>query len=41
MKVMDNKDVDKVKVDAFRTECQLAIETVKLSYLRNLGNKLN
>ena len=35
------KDVDKARLDAFRTECQLAIETAKLSYLRNLGNKLN
>ena len=35
------KDVDKVRLEAFHTECQLAIKSAKMSYLRNLGNKLN
>ena len=28
-------------LDAFRIECQQAVETAKLSYLMNLGNKVN
>ena len=32
---------DKVRIDAFRTECQQAVEDAKLSYLNNLGNKVN
>ena len=32
------KDEDKIKLDAFRTECQKVIETAKLTYLKNLGN---
>ena len=32
---------DKVKLDTLRIECQQAVETAKLSYLRNLGNKVN
>ena len=31
---------DKTKLDAFRTECQQAVESAKLSYLSDLGNKL-
>ena len=30
---------DKVRLDTLRIECQQAVETAKLSYLRNLGNK--
>ena len=32
---------DKIRRDAFRIECQQAVETAKLSYLTNLGNKVN
>ena len=32
------KHDDKVRLDAFRTECQLAVETAKLSYQRNVVN---
>ena len=32
---------DKVRLDTFRVECQQAVETAKLSYLTNLGNKVN
>ena len=35
------KAEDKVRLDAFRIECQQAVETAKLSYLTNLGNKVN
>ena len=35
------KAVDKVRLDAFRVECQQAVETAKLFYLTNLGNKVN
>ena len=35
------KDEDKVRLDAFRTECQNVVETAKLTYLKNLGNKVN
>ena len=35
------KDDDKARLDAFRNECQLAVETARHSYLRNLGKKLN
>ena len=31
----------KFRFDAFRIECQQAVETAKLSYLTNLGNKVN
>ena len=40
-KIHGYKDEDKVKVDAFRIECQQAVETEKLSYLTYLGNKVN
>ena len=33
--------VDKVKLDNFRKECQEAVENTKLTYLTNMGNKLN
>ena len=32
---------DKVRIDAFHIECQQAVETANLSYLMNLGNKVN
>ena len=32
---------DKDRMDAFRMECQQAIKSAKLSYLSNLGNKVN
>ena len=35
------KDEDKVRLDAFRSECQQEVERAKLSYLKNLGNKIN
>ena len=35
------KAEDKVRLDAFRIECQQAVEVAKLSYLTNLGNKVN
>ena len=35
------KDEDKVRLDAFRTECQNVVETAKLTYLKNLRNKVN
>ena len=35
------KEEDKVKLRAFRIECQQAVETAKLSYLPNLGDKVN
>ena len=35
------KAEDNVRLDSFRIECQQAVETAKLSYLRNAGNKEN
>ena len=35
------KEEDKARLDTFRSECQLAVENAKLSYLTNLGNKVN
>ena len=35
------KAEDKVRFDIFRIECQQAVETAKLSYLTNFGNKVN
>ena len=35
------KAQDKIRLDAFRIECQRAVETAKLSYLTNLGHKVN
>ena len=34
-------DDDKVRLYAFRTECHEAVETAKLTYLNNIGNKVN
>ena len=33
--------ISEVRLDAFRIECQQAVETAKLSYLTNFGNKVN
>ena len=33
--------MDKERLDTFRVECQHAVETAKLNYLKNLGNKVN
>ena len=35
------KAEDKIRLDSFRIECQEAIKDAKISYLTNLGNKLN
>ena len=35
------KAEDKLRLDAFREECKEAVENKKVSYLTNLGNKLN
>ena len=35
------KAEDKVRLDAFRIDCQQAVETAKLSYLTNLSTKVN
>ena len=35
------KEKDKVRLEVFRIECQKAVETAKLSYLTNMGNKMN
>ena len=35
------KQEDNVRLDAFRIEFQKAVETAKLTYLKNLGNKVN
>ena len=35
------KEEDKVRHHAFRIECHKAVETAKLTYLKNLGNKVN
>ena len=35
------KNEDKVRLDAFRIECQSAVEAAKSSYLKNMGNKVN
>ena len=32
---------DRVRIDNFRKECQEAVETAKLTYLTNMGKKLN
>ena len=36
-----SKAEDNVRLDAFRIECQQAVETANLSYLTNLVNKVN
>ena len=35
------KEDDRLRLDVFRAECQIAVETAKATYTRNLGNKLN
>ena len=35
------KEQDKVRLGVFRIECQEAVATAKLSYLTNMGNKVN
>ena len=35
------KNEDKVRLDAFRIECQNAVEAAKSSNLKNMGNKVN
>ena len=35
------KIMDKERLDTFRMECQHAVETAELNYLKNLGNKVN
>ena len=35
------REEDKARLDTFRSECQLAVDNAKLSYLTNLGNKVN
>ena len=35
------KEEDKLRLNAFRVECQQAVEMAKLTYLKNLGNKAN
>jgi hypothetical protein len=35
------RNEDKNRLDILRDECQKAIESAKLTYLRNLGNNLN
>ena len=35
------KKEDKDRLDIFRMECQQSVETSKLNYLKNLGNKVN
>ena len=35
------KKEDKDRLDTFRSECQLAVDNAKLSYLTSLGNKVN
>ena len=36
-----NKKEDKVRLNAFRIECQTAVETAKLAYFTNMGNKVS
>ena len=35
------KEEDNVRLEVFRIECQKAVETAELSYLTNMGNKVN
>ena len=35
------KEEDKVRLEVFRIECQKAVESAELSYLTNMGNKVN
>ena len=38
---MDIKLMTKLKLNTFRKECQEAVESAKIAYLKNLGDKLN
>ena len=40
-KIHGYREEDKARLDTFRSECQLAVDNAKLSYLTNLGNKVN
>ena len=35
------REEDKARLDTFQSECKLAVENAKLSYLTDLGNKVN
>ena len=35
------KEDDKVRLDTFYTECRQAVEQAKITYLTNLGSKIN
>ena len=35
------KEEDKIRLEVFRIECQKAVESAKLTYLKNMGNKVN
>ena len=35
------KEEDKLRLENFRKECKEAVENAKMSYITNLGNKLN
>ena len=35
------KEEDKVRLEVFRIECQKAVESAKLTYLKNMSNKVN
>ena len=35
------REEDKARLDTFRSECKLTVENAKLSYLTDLGNKVN
>ena len=35
------KEEDKIRLDNFRIECQETVETAKINYLSNRGNKVN
>ena len=35
------RDEDKIRLQALREECENAVETSRLSYLTNLGRKVN
>ena len=35
------REVDRARLDIFRSECHKAVEDAKLSYLTNLGHKVN
>ena len=35
------RDEDRIKLEAFRLECEEAVDTAKRDYVRKLGNRLN